>query len=292
MSNVQSDLDRRFFAGVMNQPMLTYEQEQKLARAAKQGDEWAREKLVKAHLRMALSTASLYSRRFGLSCEDLFQAGAVGLMKAVDRFEPERGFRLSTFASWWIRASVQEEVLTRNVVKLGSSPAMKTLFFNLKLVKNQLEAAAARKGISLSSEELMQGIAEELNVSLRSVEQAFLYHSDSDVSLNSPVGGAGEEGGSERLEFIPDVRTPVDQAVQQQEDRPRAQAALREALARLDPRQRYIIEQRYLSPECKTLDKLAEELEISQERVRQIQVAALKKLKKWLWHSAAHELFV
>ena len=264
-------------------PMLDPDQEYTLAkRFQEDGDVNAAHQLVTSHLRLVAKIA-MGLRGYGLPVNELISEGNVGMMKAVKRFDPERGFRLATYAMWWIRASIQEYILhSWSLVKMGTTAAQKKLFFNLRKIKGELKAIDAG---DLTPEQTRQ-IAERLGVSETEVTNMNRRLSGPDQSLNAPLREAGEGEWQDWLE-----ESSVDQETQLGEAQETAQRRrlLNDAMSGLKDRERHILVERRLSEEPKTLEELSRHYDISRERVRQIEVRAFEKLQKVMVASEAEE---
>jgi len=268
--------DRRMIKLAMSAPYLEREEEQALAQAWKDNkDQEARNRIAMAHMRLVVSMAGRF-RNFGLPLGDLVQEGYIGLLEAAARFEPERQVRFSTYASWWIRASIQDYVLRNwSIVRGGTSSAQKALFFNLR----RLRARLARGDAHLTSEAMHQEIAAALGVSTADVRTMDARLSSSDISLQAPISSAEGESGGSRLEFLTsDAPLPDEQAVDSI-DGERRRHWLHSALGQLNEREMRIIRARRLTENGATLEELGTLLGISKERVRQIENRALEKLK-------------
>jgi RNA polymerase sigma-32 factor len=264
----------------MGAEMLDAETELALARAWRdQGDEKALHRLVNAYMRLAISMAARY-RRYGAPMPDLIQEAGVGLMKAAEKFDPDRGVRFSTYAVWWIKASIQDYVMRNwSMVRTGSTSSQKALFFNLRRVRARLERQAGANGEVIDSQRLREMIAEEVGVPLRDVEMMDARLSGADFSLNAQQ--AGEEG-REWLETLEDEAPQAAETVTRDADLARVRGWLAEALASLNARERMIIVERKLRDEPRTLESLGQELGLSKERIRQLEAQALGKLRKRL----------
>ncbi|MDA9496207.1 RNA polymerase sigma factor RpoH [Bradyrhizobium sp. CCBAU 11357] len=263
----------RYLKEIHRFPLLEASEEAECARRLRDcGDRDAAYRLVTSHLRLAAKIALQY-RRYGLAIADLISEANVGLMLAVKRFDPEKGFRLATYASWWIKASVQEYILRSwSLVKLGTTAAQKKLFFNLRKLKNRL--GVAEDG-DLRTDHLTS-IARHLDV--REAEVAEMNgRLRGDISLNAPlsVDTEGDQWQDRLVDPSPDPESLLLDAA----DRERTKAALADALAALSPRERSIVEARYLDEPHQTLDALAGKFRISRERVRQIEQRALQRIK-------------
>ncbi len=268
--------DRRMIKLAMSAPYLEREEEQALAHAWKDNhDQHARNRIAMAHMRLVVSMAGKF-RNFGLPLGDLVQEGYIGLLEAAARFEPERQVRFSTYATWWIRASIQDYVLRNwSIVRGGTSSAQKALFFNLR----RLRARLARGDDHLTSEAIHQEIAVALGVSTADVRTMDARLSASDVSLQAPLS-AGEGGeGSNRLDFLTSDAPLPDEQAEGSIDGERRRHWLHSALGQLNEREMKIIRARRLAENGATLEELGVLLGISKERVRQIENRALEKLK-------------
>jgi RNA polymerase sigma-32 factor len=264
----------------MGAEMLDAETEIGLARAWRNdGDEKALHRLVNAYMRLAISMAARY-RRYGAPMPDLIQEAGVGLMKAAEKFDPDRGVRFSTYAVWWIKASIQDYVMRNwSMVRTGSTSSQKALFFNLRRVRARLERQAGANGEVLDGPRLREMIAEEVGVPLRDVEMMDARLSGADFSLNAQQ--AGEEG-REWLETLEDDAPQAAETVTRDADLARVRGWLADALASLNARERMIIVERKLRDEPRTLESLGQELGLSKERIRQLEAQALGKLRKRL----------
>jgi RNA polymerase sigma-32 factor len=263
-----------FIRGVLKHPMLTADEELALARRwADHGDVEASDRLVTSHLRLVVKIAMGY-RGYGLPVDDLISQGNVGLMQAVQRFDPERGFRLSTCAMWWIRAAIQEYIINSwSMVKMGTTADQKKLFFNLRRIKMQLQAW--EEG-DLTPENVRQ-IATTLNVSETSVTDMNRRLAGSDPSLNAPVRADGE---SQWQDFLVDNEDNQEQRLAARQEDGFQRRLLAGAMQHLTDREREIVAARHLVESPATLEVLGRRFGVSRERVRQIEVGALGKLKK------------
>lgn len=259
----------------MNAPYLERAEEHELAVSWKDNqDQEALHKITTAHMRLVISMASKF-RNFGLPMSDLVQEGYVGLLEAAARFEPDREVRFSTYATWWIRASMQDYILRNwSIVRGGTSSAQKALFFNLR----RLRAKLAKDGDTMSQSEMYSEISEALGVKVKDVEVMNSRLSGPDTSLSAPVSD-DENGSASRQDFLVDDRPLQDELVEESIDTERQSSWLKAAMRVLNEREARIIAQRRLSEEGATLESLGEELGISKERVRQIENRALEKLR-------------
>ncbi|MEN8722613.1 MAG: RNA polymerase sigma factor RpoH [Alphaproteobacteria bacterium] len=257
-------------------PMLEPEQEYMLAKRWKEhNDRDAAHKLVTSHLRLVAKIASGY-RGYGLPLSELVSEGNIGLMQAVKRFDPEKGFRLATYAMWWIRASIQEYVLRSwSLVKIGTTASQKKLFFNLRKVKNQI--SALEEG-DLHPEHVTT-IAERLNVSEADVISMNRRMTGADQSLNAPLRRDGESL-DEWQDWLVDEGMDQEARVAESEELGQRRALLTSAMSDLNEREQAILTARRLSDEPLTLEDLSQEYGISRERVRQIEVRAFEKLQQ------------
>jgi len=255
-------------------PILTAEEEYMLAKRYKEhGDTKAAHKLVTSHLRLVAKIAMGY-RGYGLPVTDLISEGNVGIMQAVKKFDPEKGFRLATYAMWWIRAQIQEYVLhSWSLVKIGTTAAQKKLFFNLKKLKNQLESIDDG---NLSPENVRE-IANRLDVKEAEVKDMEGRLFSGDQSLNVQIG---YESDTEWQDMIVDDSEAQDKIVEKKDEYLHRKKLFDEALKILNPREKEIIELRRLRDKPKKLEELSQQFKISRERVRQIEEKAMEKLQK------------
>ena len=254
-------------------PMLAAEEEYMLAKNWKEnGNVKAAEKLVTSHLRLVAKIAMGY-RGYGLPVNEMISEGNVGLMQAVKKFEPEKGFRLATYAMWWIRASIQEYVLRSwSLVKIGTTTAQKKLFFNLKKIKNQI---APQSEGDLRPEHVNE-IANKLDVHEHEVVSMNRRLSGKEFSLNAHVG----EDGDEWQDWLVDKELDHDLKFAHQEEMEQRQSLLKDSIKVLNDREREILNARRLNDNPITLEDLSKKYKISRERVRQIENKAFEKLQK------------
>ncbi|MBW8319756.1 MAG: carbamoyl-phosphate synthase large subunit [Rhizobium sp.] len=272
--------DRHIIRFAMAQPYLERQEELDLAiRWKDDNDQDARNRIAHAHMRLVIAMASKF-RGFGLPLNDLIQEGYIGLLEAAARFEPAREVRFSTYAGWWIRASMQDYILRNwSIVRGGTSSSQKALFFNLR----RLRAKLAQGDNRLSDQAIHQEIASALGVSLADVQSMDARLSGNDASLQAPIKGRDGDG-SEQLEMLESDDLPPDEQVSGIIDGERWRGWLNNAMTELNDRENRIIKARRLSEDGATLEELGAELGISKERVRQIETRALEKLKTALTH--------
>ena len=260
-------------------PMLAAEEEYMLAKNWRTtGNIKSAEKLVTSHLRLVAKIAMGY-RGYGLPVNDMISEGNVGLMQAVKKFKPEKGFRLATYAMWWIKASIQEYIMRSwSLVKIGTTTAQKKLFFNLKKIKNKI----APKSEGDLKDEHVTEIANKLAVSKDEVVSMNRRLSGKELSLNSPIG----EGGDEWQDWIEDKGLDHELKFAQQEEMKQRKNLLTDSIKILNDREKEIIYARRLNDEPTTLEDLSKKYKISRERVRQIENKAFEKLQKHMLNSA------
>jgi RNA polymerase sigma-32 factor len=273
----------RYLDEIRRFPMLEPQEEYMLAkRYAEHGDRDAAHKLVTSHLRLVAKIAMGY-RGYGLPIGEVISEGNVGLMQAVKKFEPDKGFRLATYAMWWIRASIQEYILRSwSLVKMGTTAAQKKLFFNLRKAKSEISALEEGD----MHPDHVQMIATKLGVLNEEVISMNRRLSGPDASLNAPLRSDSE---SEWQDWLPD-NTAVSQEtiVAENEERSIRMALLEEAMTELTDREKHILTERRLKDNPTTLEELASQYGVSRERVRQIEVRAFEKLQKAM-RAAAEE---
>jgi RNA polymerase sigma-32 factor len=268
-----------YLAQIKKFPMLAAEEEYMLAKNWKTtGNVKAAEKLVTSHLRLVAKIAMGY-KGYGLPVNEMISEGNVGLMQAVKKFEPEKGFRLATYAMWWIRASIQEYILRSwSLVKIGTTTAQKKLFFNLKKIKNKI---APRSEGDLREEHVNE-IAEKLDVSKDEVISMNRRLSGKEFSLNAPVG----EDGDEWQDWLVDKNLDHDLKFAQQEEMKNRKDLLADSIKILNDREKEILYSRRLNEETTTLEDLSKKYKISRERIRQIENKAFEKIQKHMLISA------
>jgi RNA polymerase sigma-32 factor len=265
----------------MKAEMLDAETELALAYAWRDHrDEAALHRLITAYMRLAISMASKF-RRYGAPMNDLIQEAGLGLMKAADKFDPDRGVRFSTYAVWWIKASIQDYVMRNwSMVRTGSTSSQKSLFFNMKRVQAKIEREAMANGETLDGYQLREMIAHEVGVPLRDVEMMEGRLSGGDFSLNATQ--STEDDGREWIDTIEDEGERGDEIVERDHDHRALSDWLGAALTHLTERERFIVRERKLIEVPRTLESLGEELNLSKERVRQIEAAAFQKMRRYL----------
>lgn len=258
-------------------PILTFEQEQEYAEDfVKTGNKEAAKMLIQSHLRLVVKIASKF-RAYGLPIVDLVSEGNVGLIQAVKKFDPKKGFRFSTYAMWWIKAYIQEYILRSwSLVKIGTTLAQKKLFFNLRKIKKRLEANETG---NLLPEQITK-IAHDLNVTEKEVIDMNARLQNHDGSLNQVIGDP-DDGFEIGDKIAAPMLSQEDIAIKTQE-KSRREELLKQALDLLNEREREIVVKRNLNEEAPTLDDLSKVYKISKERVRQIEAAALEKIKKYI----------
>ena len=248
-------------------------------------DEQALHRLITAYMRLAISMASKF-KRYGVPMNDLIQEAGLGLMKAAEKFDPYRGVRFSTYAVWWIKASVQDYVMRNwSLVRTGSTSSQKALFFNMRRIQAQLEREAMQMGISLDSDQLHRKIATEIGVPLGDVKMMDGRLSGSDYSLNATQ--STDEEGREWIETLEDESEGADSLFEQAHDNAHLRKCLLDALSTLNERERLIVRERAIREDTRTLESLGKELSLSKERIRQIEAAAFQKLRKHLQNNMA-----
>jgi RNA polymerase sigma-32 factor len=275
-------LHRPFVRAAMQAPYLTREQERDFAIAWRdRQDRAALERIVSAHLRLVIAIAGRF-RNYGLPMPDLIQEGNIGLMQAAERFDISRDVRFSTYASWWIRAAIQEYVLKNwSIVRGGTSSAQKALFFNLR----RLKADIARRIAEGEMLDEAQEIAQKLNVSRADVVQMDMRLSGSDISLDITPADLDSDAPARVTTLAADGPLP-DEITAAAIDGERRETWLKAALSALSDRERHVVQARRLAEPSATLESLGAKLGVSKERVRQIEARALEKLRSTLLRKA------
>jgi RNA polymerase sigma-32 factor len=276
----------RYLQEIRKFPLLEPDEEYMLAKRWREhGDVEAAHRLVTSHLRLVAKIAMGY-RGYGLPVAELISEGNVGMMQAVKRFDPERGFRLATYAMWWIRAAIQEYILhSWSLVKMGTTAAQKKLFFNLRKLKNKLQAV--EEG-GLTPENVTK-IAEALHVPEQDVVSMDQRLASPDHSLNAPLRAESE---GEWQDWLVDDTDDQETRLADREELSNRRDLLAEAMKGLNKRERHILSERRLREEPRTLEELSQEYGISRERVRQIEVRAFEKLQKAMRNKAIEQRLV
>ncbi len=256
-------------------PYLERDEEHNLAvRWKDMHDQQAMHKMAAAHMRLVISMAAKF-RNYGLNMSDLIQEGHIGLLEAAARFDPNREVRFSTYATWWIRASIQDYILRNwSIVRGGTSSAQKALFFNLRRLRSKLSSGPE----PLTGAMLYGEIATTIGVSVKDVATMDHRLSGPDTSLNAPIA-SDDEGSAGRIDYLVDNQPLPDEVVTSLVDGERRMKWLKNAMGALNPRELLILKRRRLEDETTTLEDLGHTLGISKERVRQIETRALEKLK-------------
>ncbi|WP_341755397.1 MULTISPECIES: RNA polymerase sigma factor RpoH [unclassified Candidatus Tisiphia] len=260
-------------------PSLSQEEEFLLAKAyLEQNDLEAAHKLVTSHLKLVAKIAVRY-RNYGLPLNELVSEGNLGLMQAVKKYNPDLGFRLSTYALWWIKASIHEYVLRSwSLVKMGTTAAQKKLFFSLGKIKHKIANLYSR---AVTDQDFVQ-IAQELGVTKNEVSEMNSRLSGPDLSLNNLVNSGNDNSDSELIEFLPETRPSQELRLISQEDSVNKHNLLTQAMKILNDRELHILTERKLKDSPKTLDTLSIEYKISKERIRQIENTAFEKVKNFI----------
>ena len=265
----------------MKAELLDAETELRLAYAWRdKRDEQALHRLINAYMRLAISMAAKF-KRYGASMNDLIQEAGLGLMKAADKFDPDRGVRFSTYAVWWIKASIQDYVMRNwSMVRTGSTSNQKSLFFNMRRVQAQLEREASQRGEQLDRHQLHQLVATEVGVPVHDVEMMDGRLSGSDFSLNATQ--SVDDEGREWIDLLEDDSEQPNESYELNHDTDQLRVWLLNALNGLSERERLIIRERKLREDPRTLESLGIELGLSKERVRQVEAAAFTKMRRFL----------
>ncbi|WP_342076612.1 RNA polymerase factor sigma-32 [Yoonia sp. SS1-5] len=273
--------DQTLSRTAMQAELLDAETELALAYAWRDDrDEKALHRLITAYMRLAISMASKF-KRYGAPMNDLIQEASVGLMKAADKFDPDRGVRFSTYAVWWIKASIQDYVMRNwSMVRTGSTSSQKSLFFNMRRVQARLEREAAAEGRTLDRHDMRELIAIEVGVPLHDVEMMEGRLSGSDFSLNATQ--SVDDEGREWIDALEDDGPQAEEMVANNHDNATLRQWLVTALSDLNDREQFIVRERKLRDDPRTLESLGTELGLSKERVRQLEAAAFGKMRKSL----------
>ncbi len=266
----------RYLQSIRKFPILSPESEYALAvEYKKHRDPKIAQTLIDSHLRLVVKVVSKY-RGYGLPVNEMISEGNMGLLYAVNKFEPDKGFRFSTYALWWIKASIQKYILSSwSLVKIGTTAAQKKLFFNLRKIKNQLNLVDDRE----LSHEILGGIADSLDVSVQEVTDMNMRLKSHDGSLNTLID-ASADGGSEWIDFISDKKPNQEEKLAYSETFLYRKRLFLKALDCLNQREKDILFKRRLAEKAVTLDDLSKAYSISKERVRQIELNSIKKIRK------------
>ena len=276
MNNFIDNESKSFVKKAMSLPLLEEKHELNLANKWKNNnDENALHELIQAHMRLVVSYAVKY-KNYGLSLNDLIQEGNIGLMKAAQKFEPNKGFRFSTYASWWIRASIQDFLLKHwSIVRIATTSKQKSLFFSLRRLKQKINGNE-NGNIDFNTAE---NIASDLNISTSAVINMDSRITQNDSSLNKKIS---EDGEDEFLSLLEDENARPDNIIFAKDEIDHKKTMVNNAIDSLDDRETQIINERHLSEDPKTLEYLGKKLKISKERVRQIEKNAMNKMKSYI----------
>ena len=276
MINFVDNESKSFVKKAMSLPLLEEKHELELANKWKnKNDENALHELIQAHMRLVVSYAVKY-KNYGLSLNDLIQEGNIGLMKAAQKFEPNKGFRFSTYASWWIRASIQDFLLKHwSIVRIATTSKQKSLFFSLRRLKQKINGNE-NGNIDFNTAE---NIASDLNISTSAVINMDSRITQNDSSLNKKIS---EDGEDEFLSLLEDENARPDNIIFAKDEIDHKKTMVNNAIDSLDDRETQIINERHLSENPKTLEYLGKKLKISKERVRQIEKNAMNKMKSYI----------
>ena len=268
----------RYLQKIRQYPILEQDEEYRLAVKYQQTkDPQIAQILVTSHLRLVVKVVSKY-RGYGLSAAEMISEGNIGLLYAVEKFEPDKGFRFSTYALWWIKASVQKYILNSwSLVKIGTTAAQKKLFFNLRKIKNKLNVTDDRE----LSPQIINGIAKSLDVTAQDVTDMNMRMKAHDGSLNTQID-ASSDSGSEWLDFIADNKPSQEESLAYSETLKYRRNLFNKALICLNQREKDILFKRRLYDKAITLDDLSKTYRISKERVRQIELNCIKKISKYI----------
>lgn len=266
----------RYLQSIRKFPILTPENEYDLAVKYKAThDPKIAQQLINSHLRLVVKVVSKY-KGYGLPVSEMISEGNIGLLYAINKFEPEKGFRFSTYALWWIKASIQKYILNSwSLVKIGTTAAQKKLFFNLRKIKNRLNLMDDRE----LSHDVLGGIAASLDVSVQEVTDMNMRLKAHDGSLNAVIDSSSENG-SEWIDFISDSKPNQEEKLAYSETMAYRKRLFNQALGCLNPREKDILFKRRLVDKSVTLDDLSKTYDISKERVRQIELNSIKKIRK------------
>ena len=266
----------RYLQSIRKFPILTPENEYDLAVKYKAThDPKIAQQLINSHLRLVVKVVSKY-KGYGLPVSEMISEGNIGLLYAINKIEPEKGFRFSTYALWWIKASIQKYILNSwSLVKIGTTAAQKKLFFNLRKIKNRLNLMDDRE----LSHDVLGGIAASLDVSVQEVTDMNMRLKAHDGSLNAVIDSSSDNG-SEWIDFISDSKPNQEEKLAYSETMTYRKRLFNQALGCLNPREKDILFKRRLVDKSVTLDDLSKTYDISKERVRQIELNSIKKIRK------------
>ncbi len=275
-----------YLAEINRFPLLSVDEEQQLARRFRdEGDTRAAHRLVTANLRFVVKVSYEY-RSYGFRMADLIQEGNIGLMKAVQKFDPDKGIRLISYAVWWIRAYIQNFILKSwSLVKLGTTQAQRKLFFSLARTKRELDKQSVEQGVDSDGHDALK-VAHKLRVKPAEVLEMEQRMDGRDLSLDAPLG---EDGSHSHVDFVAAADPAQDEELSGAQEQRMLSGRVVEALGHLDLRERYIIEQRVMSDRPLTLKELGEHFGFSRERARQLEIRAKEKLRQEL-HALALEI--
>lgn len=267
----------RYLQNIRKYPLLSQEEEYELAvKYRETQDKTIAYKLITSHLRLVIKVVSKY-KGYGLPINEMISEGNIGLLYAINKFEPDKGFRFSTYALWWIKAAVQKYILNSwSLVKLGTTAAQKKLFFNLRKIKNSLHLTDDRE----FSDVIIRDIADSLDVSTQEVTDMNTRLKAHDGSLNVSVDSQSADGGAEWIDFIYDTKPNQEEQLAYRETLNYRRKLFNRAITVLNPREKDILYKRRLSEESITLDDLSRAYNISKERVRQIELNSIRKITK------------
>lgn len=272
---------KKYLKHIQKFPILTQEEEDFLAKKwYDEGDVQAAHRLVTAHLRLVAKIAFGY-RGYGLPLADLIAEGNIGMMQAIKKFDPYKGFRLSTYAMWWIKSAIQEYILRSwSLVKIGTTSAQKKLFFNLKKLKNNLKVFDDRD----FSDKKIQHISDELNVSHHDVVDMSNRLSHSDYSLHAPVSTSHQDAGDHKefQDLLADQNISQEEQMIATETSDTRRMLLQEAIKKLSSREQDILRLRHLAEKPATLEDLSQKYQVSRERIRQIEKRTMEKLQEYM----------
>ena len=275
MDTGRSDALALYYDSVKQHPLLTAEEERELSRRwLNEGDRSAADRLVLSNMRAVIKIAGEYSGQHA-SFADLLQEGTLGLLRAVDRYDPERGVRFLSYAAWWIRAFVRDHLLrTRSLVRLGTTQRQRTVYSRL----GRARATVEREG--LEGEARMERMVELIGVDRATIESIQGRLTGYDVSLDAPVGS--ERDSAPRGDFIPDPSVAADELLAEGQEAHLERIRLNLAISQLPDREQEIIQRRHLSEKAETLEMVGQRLGISRERVRQLESRALRRIRTWV----------